>query len=56
MVHSLVGLQMSVRHDSVDLISLNPQNVPVVTFDFFVAFFAQGIEDAVAKGGLELDL
>ena len=56
MINFLVGLQMLMTHDVVDLISLDPQDIPVVAFHFLVALLPEGIEHAISERRLELNL
>lgn len=55
-VDFLVRLQVVVVENVVDLVSLHPENVPVVVFHLFVALLAQSFQHTVPKGSLELNL
>ena len=56
MIDSLMGLQMTVVHNIVDLISLYPKDIPVVALYFFVTTFPESFKDAVAESRLEFNL
>jgi len=40
----------------VDLISFDPQNVPIITFNFFISFLSESIKHAISKSCFEFDL
>ena len=42
-VDPLMRLQMEVVEDVVDLVSLDPQDVPIVRLDFFVPLLAESV-------------
>ena len=54
-VDLLLLLEVEVVEDLVDGVSLDPEDVPVLALDLAVAALAQGVENAVLEGGLELD-
>lgn len=54
-VHLLMLLQVEVVQDFVDGVSLNPEDVPIFSFDFAVPSFPECVEDAVFERRLELD-
>lgn len=56
MIDLLVSLQMVMIQDVVDLITLHPEDVPIIALCFLVALLAEGVEHTVPEGGLELDV
>ena len=47
---------MVVVQDVVDLVTLDPKDVPVVALRFLVALLAEGVEHTIPEGRLELDV
>lgn len=55
MVDSLVRLQVIVTQHVIDLVSVDPENIPVVALDLTVPLLPQGVEHTVSETGPELD-
>ena len=55
-VDSLVLLQVSMVKYIVDDFTIDPQNIPVVSFNLLVSFSLQRIRDTILKCCLEFDL
>lgn len=55
-IDSLMRLQMEVVKNVIDLISFDPKDVPLVSFNLLVAPFPEGFQHTVPKAGLEFDL
>ena len=55
MVNSLMWLQMEMVEYFIYGISLDPQNVPIFIFDFFITTLTESINNAVFEAGFEFD-
>ena len=70
MVDPLVRLQMEIVENVINEVSLDPENVPVISviekllsslrvvdlpFDFFISALFEGVQDTVPETGLKLD-
>ena len=47
---------MTMVHNVVNLVSLDPQDVPVIPLDLLVASFSEGFQNTITESGLELNL
>ena len=56
MVNALMRLQMRMVQNIVNLVSLDPQDVPLVIFNFFVTSLSECLKHTISEVCLESDI
>ena len=56
MVNLLVRLKMVVVEDVIDLVALDPENIPIIAFSLLVALLSECVKNTVPECCLELDV
>jgi hypothetical protein len=56
MIYTLMGLQVTMVHNVVNLVTLYPKDVPVITFHLFVAALSECFKHTVSESSFKFDL